>query len=120
MKLPEHDPILTRGNDPQVAGIQREDTPGQIDEAETLGVITSEEADQIRAFDAKTMALLAVNDFAPEELARHARQADQSTPAKKTAAVKKKPAKKTAAQPRKKKARSAAAKTKQAEVKPDE
>ena len=92
--------------------IKREDTPGQIDEAETLGVISSEEADQIRAFDAKTMALLAVNDFAPEELVRQAPRANQSPPAKTKAAAKKKPAKKAAAKPRKKKALSASAKAK--------
>ncbi len=100
--------------------IKRDDTPGQIDEAETLGVITSEEADQIRAFDARTMALLAVNDFAPEELTRHAPQAGESAPVKSKAAAKKKPAKKTAGKPRKKKARSAAAKKKQANAEPGE
>ena len=89
--------------------IKREDTPGQIDEAEALGVITSEEADQIRAFDAKTLALLAVNDFDPAELARSTPQANAGQPVKK-AAAKKKPAKKTAAKPRKKKAPSATAK----------
>jgi acyl-CoA dehydrogenase len=100
--------------------IEREDTPGQIDEAESLGVITSEEAAQIRAFDAKTMALLAVNDFSPEELTRGAPQTAGKSPVKEKAAAKKKPAKKAAAKPSKKAARKATAKSTQARTEPDE
>jgi hypothetical protein len=43
-----------------------------IDDAERLGIITPDEAAQIREFDRMTLALLAVDDFAPEDLARHA------------------------------------------------
>ena len=46
------------------------DTPGQIDEAERKGFITEAEGEKIRAFDRKVMALLAVDDFDPSELAR--------------------------------------------------
>jgi acyl-CoA dehydrogenase len=52
--------------------IKSDDTPGQIDEAERLGIISPEEAEQIRAFDRQTLALLAVDDFAPQDLARQA------------------------------------------------
>jgi acyl-CoA dehydrogenase len=52
--------------------IKSDDTPGQIDEAERLGIISPEEAEQIRAFDRQTLALLAVDDFAPQDLVRQA------------------------------------------------
>ncbi len=100
--------------------IKREDTLGQIDEAEALGVITAEEADQIRAFDAKTMALLAVDDFAPDELSRRPPPAATKKPAKKKASVRKKPAKKAAAKPRKKSSRDAATEPAQAKTEPNE
>jgi len=100
--------------------IRRDDTLGQIDEAETLGVITPDEAEQIRAFDAKTMALLAVNDFAPEDLARQAHEPATKPPAKKKASVRKKPAKKAAAKPAKTRARSAAAKPARSKSKPSD
>ena len=48
--------------------IKSDDTPGQIDEAEQLGVLSAEEADAIRRFDAKVMEVTAVDDFAPDEL----------------------------------------------------
>jgi acyl-CoA dehydrogenase len=60
--------IFDAGRDGQLT---REDTPGQIEEAEKLGIITPAEAEQIRAFDRSTLALLAVDDFAPADLARH-------------------------------------------------
>jgi len=50
--------------------IKSEDTPGQIEEAEQLGVLTAEEAETIRKFDAKVMELIAVDDFDPAELSR--------------------------------------------------
>jgi acyl-CoA dehydrogenase len=50
--------------------IEREDTPGQIDEAERKGIISPDEARAIRAFDARVMDLTGVDDFAPDELAR--------------------------------------------------
>jgi acyl-CoA dehydrogenase len=62
--------------------IKREDTLGQIDEAESLGVITPEEADQIREFDRKTLALLAVDDFAPGDLACGTPRSTEKTAAK--------------------------------------
>ena len=45
------------------------DIPSQIDQAEQQGVISPDEAAQLREFDAKVMALIAVDDFAPHELA---------------------------------------------------
>lgn len=46
-----------------------EDTPSQIDEAEQKGILTADEAAQLRSFDAKVMALIAVDDFSAGELA---------------------------------------------------
>jgi acyl-CoA dehydrogenase len=64
-------PLERRVFDAKRAGqIEREDTPGQIDEAERKGVINSDEARAIRTFDARVMALTGVDDFAPDELAR--------------------------------------------------
>ena len=50
--------------------LAREDTPGQIEEALTKGIITADEAAAIRAFDAMVMELTGVDDFSPDELAR--------------------------------------------------
>jgi acyl-CoA dehydrogenase len=64
-------PLERRVFDAKRAGqIEREDTPGQIDEAERKGIINSDEARAIRTFDARVMALTGVDDFAPDELAR--------------------------------------------------
>jgi acyl-CoA dehydrogenase len=64
-------PLERRVFDAKRAGqIVREDTPGQIDEAEQKGIINSEEARAIRAFDARVMDLTGVDDFAADELAR--------------------------------------------------
>ena len=64
-------PLERRVFDAKRAGqIEREDTPGQIDEAEQKGIINSDEARAIRTFDARVMALTGVDDFAPDELAR--------------------------------------------------
>jgi len=60
--------------------IDSDDTPGQIEEAQKKGVITAEEAKQITAFDDKVMELIAVDDFAPEELTRFAPVARKKTP----------------------------------------
>lgn len=46
-----------------------QDTPSLIDEAERRGILTADEAARLRSFDAKVMALIAVDDFAPDELA---------------------------------------------------
>ena len=50
--------------------LEADDTPGQIEEAEQRGIITADEAERIRDFDAKVMSLIAVDDFSPEDLAR--------------------------------------------------
>jgi acyl-CoA dehydrogenase len=64
-------PLERRVFDAKRAGqIGREDTPGQIDEAERKGIISPDEAKAIRAFDARVMDLTGVDDFAPDELAR--------------------------------------------------
>lgn len=60
--------------------LNSDDTPGQIEEAQKKGVITAEEAKQITAFDDKVMELIAVDDFAPEELTRFAPVARKKTP----------------------------------------
>jgi acyl-CoA dehydrogenase len=46
------------------------DTPGQIEAAERLGVLTGEEAQRIRDFDARVLELTGVDDFDPAELHR--------------------------------------------------
>ena len=64
-------PLERRVFDAHRAGeIVSDDTPGQIDEAERKGVITAAEADSIRSFDAKVMALTGVDDFDPTDLVR--------------------------------------------------
>ncbi|MCW8904772.1 acyl-CoA dehydrogenase [Sedimenticola sp.] len=68
-----------------------EDTPSQINEAEQKGILTADEAEQLRSFDAKVMALIAVDDFSSEELAASkasASAARPKTPAKKRVAKK--------------------------------
>ena len=64
--------------------IESDDTPGQIDEAQRRGIITSDEAAQIRTFDEKAMALIAVDDFEAAELARTAPDSAAGTTATKT------------------------------------
>jgi acyl-CoA dehydrogenase len=64
-------PLERRVFDAKKTGqIEREDTPGQIDEAERKGIISPDEARAIRAFDARVMDLTGVDDFAPDDLAR--------------------------------------------------
>jgi acyl-CoA dehydrogenase len=64
-------PLERRVFDAKRAGqIDAEDTPGQIDEAERKNIVTAEEAEQIRAFDATVMSLTGVDDFAAGELGR--------------------------------------------------
>ena len=41
---------------------------GEIEAAEDAGILTGEEAQQLRDLDAEVMALIAVDDFDPEEL----------------------------------------------------
>jgi acyl-CoA dehydrogenase len=50
--------------------IASDDTPGQIDEAERSGILTAEEADAVRRFDATVMAITGVDDFDPAEIGR--------------------------------------------------
>jgi acyl-CoA dehydrogenase len=45
------------------------DQPGQVDQAEQLGLITAEEAAYLRDYDARLMDLINVDDFAPGEFA---------------------------------------------------
>jgi acyl-CoA dehydrogenase len=68
--------------------ISADDTPGQIQAAEKAGILTQEEASQLREFDAKVLALIGVDDFAPQDLARQ-RPTAKKAPAKKRAVRKK-------------------------------
>ena len=62
----------------------------QIEEAEKAGVIGKKEASELRDYHAKVSALLAVDDFASEELVRTGTVASTDEPARKKAAAKKK------------------------------
>jgi acyl-CoA dehydrogenase len=44
------------------------DLPGQISEAQEIGIINVDEAVWLRAYDRKVMDLINVDDFAPDEL----------------------------------------------------
>jgi len=44
------------------------DPPGQIDQAEKLGLLSADEARFLRDYDARVMALINVDDFAPGEI----------------------------------------------------
>jgi acyl-CoA dehydrogenase len=48
------------------------DLPGQIREAEDAGLLTADEAAQLRRYDELVMSLIHVDDFAPHELGTHA------------------------------------------------
>ena len=64
-------PIERKIFDARRAGrIKSEDVPGQIDEAERLGVISVDEAALVREFDREVMRLTGVDDFDRHELAR--------------------------------------------------
>jgi acyl-CoA dehydrogenase len=56
----------------RAGSLASDDTPGQIEEAARKGIVTAEEAERLREFDREVMALMAVDDFAPGELARRA------------------------------------------------
>jgi acyl-CoA dehydrogenase len=56
----------------RAGSLASDDTPGQIEEAARKGIVTAEEAERLRGFDREVMALMAVDDFAPGELARRA------------------------------------------------
>ena len=49
------------------------DLPGQIGQAQALGIISEEEATALRDYDRKVMSLVGVDDFAPHELGVQAR-----------------------------------------------
>ncbi len=53
--------------------IAADDTPSQINEAEKKKIITKDQADQLRDFDSKVMALIAVDDFAADALGTKSR-----------------------------------------------
>ena len=75
----EYQPIKRRIRQARKEGLIASDyLPQQIDEAEKGQVINKTEARSMRAYHDKVSALLAVDDFAPEDLAR-------TSPAKKTA-----------------------------------
>ncbi len=48
------------------------DLPGQVEQALAAGIISAAEAEALRAFDAKVMNLVNVDDFAPHELGTQA------------------------------------------------
>jgi acyl-CoA dehydrogenase len=56
------------------------DLPGQIEQAQSLGLITPAEADLLREYDRKVMDLVNVDDFAPEELMADLSAARESRP----------------------------------------
>jgi acyl-CoA dehydrogenase len=62
-------PLERRVFDAKRAGeISSEDTPSQIDEAQNKGILTAQEAQSVRDFDARVMELTGVDDFDPAEL----------------------------------------------------
>jgi acyl-CoA dehydrogenase len=76
-------PLERRIFDARRAGeIEAEDTPGQIDEAKSKGIVSDAEAEQIRAFDRLVMDLTGVDDFDPEELPRKVTARPRSKPAR--------------------------------------
>jgi acyl-CoA dehydrogenase len=80
-------PLERKVFDAKRAGeLAADDTLGQIEEAREKGIISTEEAAQIVAFDEAVMTLVAVDDFAASELGERA-------PAKTKNASKKRPAK---------------------------
>ncbi len=82
--------------------IQAENLGAQIGEAENAGVISKKEAAELRNYHDKVSALLAVDDFAPEELGRPGKIAAKKTPARKQASKKKVQRKKAGKKTRKK------------------
>ena len=64
-------PLERRIFDARRAGdIKSEDIPSQIDEAEQKGVLTTQEAEAVRAFDRRMLEVTGVDDFDPSELGR--------------------------------------------------
>jgi len=79
--------------------LSADDSLGQIEEAKKHGIISAAEAKQITEFDQQVMALIAVDDFAPEDLTRKAPDARKKTRRKPTA--KKKAKRKTSGRAKK-------------------
>ncbi|MBS0387601.1 MAG: acyl-CoA dehydrogenase [Proteobacteria bacterium] len=48
------------------------DLPGQIEQGRALGILTGEEADNLRHYDELVMDIVNVDEFAPDELGTHA------------------------------------------------
>ena len=89
-----HEPIERRLRQARKEGLLSSDYLGdQIDEAEKAQVISKAEGRNMRSYHEKVLALLAVDDFAPDELAR----VQDSQPSPKTKKVVKKTSKKAAA-----------------------
>lgn len=88
-------PLERKIHEARKAGqFESEDTPSQIDEAEQKGILTADEAQQLRQFDNKVMALIGVDDFASTELSA---LTPAVAPAVKRAPAKKRMAKKKVA-----------------------
>ncbi|MCW8947252.1 MAG: DUF1974 domain-containing protein, partial [Sedimenticola sp.] len=88
-------PLERKIHEARKAGqFESEDTPSQIDEAEQKGILTADEAQQLREFDNKVMALIGVDDFASTELSA---LTPAVAPAVKRAPAKKRMAKKKVA-----------------------
>jgi acyl-CoA dehydrogenase len=104
----EYEPVERRLRKARKEGLLSSDYLGtQIEEGEKAQVISKAEARNMRAYHDKVMALLSVDDFAPEELSR---LGSASAPTVKVAARKKIVKKKSAAAPAKKASRKKAAK----------
>ena len=85
--------------------LRADDLAGQIDEAELAGLIDKDKAAELRAYNDKVRALLAVDDFDSDELARtHAATTDRpaSTPVRKKKKTTKRAAKRKTVSRRKK------------------
>jgi len=98
----ENAPLERRLRQAQKEGLIRSDYLGsQIEEAEKAQVISKAEARTLSSYHDKVSALLAVDDFAPGELARSPRQeaAGGEEPATKTS-TRKKASKKTTTRPK--------------------
>ena len=65
--------------------ITADDTHGQIEEAQKKNIITATEAKQITVFSEQVMALIAVDDFTPEELLQHTATEDKRASTKRPA-----------------------------------
>lgn len=91
----QHEPIERRLRQARKEGLLASDYLGdQIDEAKKAGVIDATEAEQLQTYHEKVQALLSVDDFAPEELARQPLQKTVAAPKKAT--MKRKTAKQAA------------------------